>query len=189
MRLLFSRARAVLPAQDKPALIILEKALDEGMKKVTMTLAKAGEGCEFLLDGPDQMRRAQALLEKSMKRPKAAPFLKPVDPEEDGCEDYLQTIKHPMDLGTVKEDLDGNMYDTLAEVAANIRLTFKNAMMYNSERSTFYSDAKELQEQFDQDLAEVLKETKEEPPVTVGEVTCCVCGLSVSFCPIFLFMS
>ena len=37
-----------------------------------------------------------------MRRPQNKAFLEPVDPDEDGCEDYHDIIEEPMDLGTIR---------------------------------------------------------------------------------------
>lgn len=38
-------------------------------------------------------------------------FARPVDPELDGCPDYLAIIKHPMDLGTIRSRLQTQFYN------------------------------------------------------------------------------
>jgi hypothetical protein len=63
------------------------------------------------------MKSVRALLERMMKRPANSVFLEPVDPEDDGCEDYLDIIQEPMDLGTIKDYLDGGAFETVADFA------------------------------------------------------------------------
>ena len=38
-------------------------------------------------------------------------FARPVNPEEDGCPDYLEVIKHPIDLGTIRDRVDSGFYE------------------------------------------------------------------------------
>ena len=45
------------------------------------------------------------LKSKIMSAASAVPFLAPVDPKKLGILDYFNVIKHPMDLGTVHEQL------------------------------------------------------------------------------------
>jgi hypothetical protein len=60
------------------------------------------------------------------------PSQEPVDPIKLQLPDYFDVIKSPMDLGTVRKRLDGGTYyDTLDKVAADVKLTFDNAMLYN----------------------------------------------------------
>lgn len=55
-----------------------------------------------------------------------------MDPIKLQLPDYFDVIKSPMDLGTVRKRLDGGTYyDTLDKVAADVKLTFDNAMLYN----------------------------------------------------------
>jgi hypothetical protein len=63
------------------------------------------------------MKSVRALLERMMKRPANSLFLEPVDPEDDGCEDYLDIIQEPMDLGTIKDYLEGGAFETVADFA------------------------------------------------------------------------
>ncbi|XP_062190595.1 transcription factor GTE8-like [Phragmites australis] len=58
-------------------------------------------------------------------------FDKPVDPVLFGIPDYFDVICNPMDLGTVKKKLTNKQYVSTSEFAADVRLTFSNAMKYN----------------------------------------------------------
>ncbi len=69
------------------------------------------------LKSPANMKSVRALLERMMKRPANSVFMEPVDPEDDGCEDYLDIIQEPMDLGTIKDYLDGGAFETIADFA------------------------------------------------------------------------
>ena len=71
------------------------------------------------LKSPANMKSVRALLERMMKRPANSVFMEPVDPEDDGCEDYLDIIQEPMDLGTIKDYLDGGAFETIADFAGN----------------------------------------------------------------------
>ncbi|RZC87870.1 hypothetical protein C5167_029784 [Papaver somniferum] len=58
-------------------------------------------------------------------------FNVPVDPIKLMLHDYKTIIKIPMDLGTVKGKLEKGVYRTPLEFAADVRLTFENALLYN----------------------------------------------------------
>ncbi|KAK1587915.1 hypothetical protein Q3G72_018228 [Acer saccharum] len=66
-------------------------------------------------------------------------FNSPVDVVGMGLHDYYDIIKNPMDLGTVKSKLNKNLYDSPADFAADVRLTFKNAMTYNPKGHDVYA--------------------------------------------------
>lgn len=48
--------------------------------------------------------------------------------------DYLDVIKRPMDLGTVKRNLEQKVYRTFEQFAADVNLVWSNAMKYNPVR-------------------------------------------------------
>uniref|UniRef100_A0A7N0U2X4 Bromo domain-containing protein n=1 Tax=Kalanchoe fedtschenkoi TaxID=63787 RepID=A0A7N0U2X4_KALFE len=88
------------------------------------------------------------LLKKLMSHKSGWPFLAPVDPVALCIPDYFSVIKHPMDLGTIKARLGKNKYDHVDEFAADVRLTFSNAMTYNPPGNYVHGMAKELNDLF-----------------------------------------
>lgn len=76
-------------------------------------------------------------------------FNQPVDPVALKIPDYFSIITDPMDLGTVKSKLERNLYQASEEFAADIRLTFSNAMLYNPPGNHVHKIAKELLEAFE----------------------------------------
>ncbi|KAL2579773.1 hypothetical protein AAZV13_15G083200 [Glycine max] len=76
-------------------------------------------------------------------------FSKPVDPIALSIPDYFTIISHPMDLGTIKSKLEKNIYSGTEEFAADVRLTFSNAMKYNPPSNDVHLMAKELSKIFD----------------------------------------
>ncbi|KAJ1465733.1 Bromodomain-containing protein, partial [Baffinella frigidus] len=75
------------------------------------------------------------LMEKLMDKPQCRLFLNPVDPVADGCADYLEVIRDPLDLGTIRARLEANSYSTMGEMADEVRLTFRNALTFNEDGS------------------------------------------------------
>jgi hypothetical protein len=59
-------------------------------------------------------------------------FLEPVDTTY--FPDYLTVIRKPMDLRTLKENLDGGTYTTKEEFYTDTQLIFDNAIKFNKER-------------------------------------------------------
>ncbi|KAL6993943.1 hypothetical protein U1Q18_012052 [Sarracenia purpurea var. burkii] len=90
------------------------------------------------------MRRCQQILVKLMKHKHGWVFNTPVDAVSLGLHDYHQVIKHPMDLGTVKSRLNNKEYGSPLDFASDVRLTFNNAMKYNSKGQDVYIMAETL---------------------------------------------
>jgi len=61
----------------------------------------------------------------------AWPFYKPVDVKTLGLHDYHKVIKKPMDLGTVKRNLDSGVYTTVGDFKSDVQLIFLNCRQYN----------------------------------------------------------
>ncbi|TVU33286.1 hypothetical protein EJB05_25079 [Eragrostis curvula] len=89
-------------------------------------------------------KKSSALLSRLMKHRFAWVFNKPVDPVTLGLHDYFLIIKHPMDLGTVRGRLSHGQYRNPKEFAADVRLTFHNAMTYNPKGQDVHFMAEQL---------------------------------------------
>lgn len=62
-------------------------------------------------------------------------FNEPVDPQALGIADYFYVIRRPLDLGTVRERMQsGVWYRFPVDAARDIRLVFRNAIVYNPVR-------------------------------------------------------
>lgn len=79
----------------------------------------------------DVMKQCGFLLSRLIKHKHGWVFKAPVDTVNLRLHDYHTIIKHPMDLGTAKAKLNANEYKSPHEFAADVRLTFNNAMTYN----------------------------------------------------------
>ncbi|KAL9156258.1 hypothetical protein ABFS82_09G063600 [Erythranthe guttata] len=77
------------------------------------------------------MKECETLLSRLMTHQHAWIFNEPVDIVKHNVPDYFNVIKHPMDLGTIKRKLTSRQYSDPMGFAADVRLTFKNAMTYN----------------------------------------------------------
>lgn len=95
------------------------------------------------------MKQCETLLNRLMVQPHAWIFNKPVDIVAHKVPDYYDIIKHPMDLGTVKSKLLSNQYSTLMEFAADVRLTFKNAMTFNPPKHDVHVMAEMMSKYFE----------------------------------------
>nr|XP_043624473.1 transcription factor GTE3, chloroplastic-like [Erigeron canadensis]XP_043624474.1 transcription factor GTE3, chloroplastic-like [Erigeron canadensis] len=98
----------------------------------------------------NKKRNAQAfkscsnLLQRLMKHKNGWVFNEPVDAEKLGLFDYHDFIKQPMDLGTIKERIGEGYYKFPKDFAEDVRLTFRNAMTYNSKGHGVHVMAEQL---------------------------------------------
>lgn len=64
---------------------------------------------------------------------------------------YHETITRPMDLGTIKKNLNGRKkYKALPDLSADVRLTFNNARTFNLTGSAIYESAETLIQKFEE---------------------------------------
>ena len=69
--------------------------------------------------------------------------------------DYLQTIKDPTDLGTIRKQLHaGGLYVTLDIFVADILRMFKNAKIFNGPDSEYTKAAHKLTQLFQSTVAQ-----------------------------------
>ncbi|KAJ0984164.1 hypothetical protein J5N97_002520 [Dioscorea zingiberensis] len=95
------------------------------------------------------MKKCGHILSKLMKHKGAIWFNTPVDVVGMGLHDYHQIIKNPMDLGTVKMKLNKGLYQAPPEFAADIKLTFDNALLYNPDGHEVHRFAAQLLKVFE----------------------------------------
>ncbi|XP_050232751.1 transcription factor GTE12 [Mercurialis annua] len=98
---------------------------------------------------PGVMHRCSSLLRSLINHPSGWVFKTPVDPVKLEIPDYFDIITNPMDLGTIKFKLDHNQYFATDEFAADVRLTFSNAMLYNPPSNKVHTVAVKLKEVFE----------------------------------------
>ncbi|RZC17333.1 Transcription factor GTE10 isoform B [Glycine soja] len=77
------------------------------------------------------MKLCENVLNRLMSHQFGWVFNTPVDVVKLNIPDYFTVIKHPMDLGTVKKRITSGEYSNPMDFAADVRLTFENAMFYN----------------------------------------------------------
>jgi hypothetical protein len=87
------------------------------------------------------LARCLDVVEKLMKQPHAMQlFNAPVDIQGLGLADYLEVVKTPMDLGTIRDRLESGraaewatcVYQTPEQVLEDIKLVWDNCIAYNS---------------------------------------------------------
>ena len=70
-------------------------------------------------------------LTQKKHNPYNLPFLQPVDAIALGIPHYLDIIKKPMDLSTIRFNLEQGEYETCERFEADIRLMFQNCYAFN----------------------------------------------------------
>ncbi|KAG0629484.1 hypothetical protein M758_1G107600 [Ceratodon purpureus] len=110
----------------------------------------------------DMLKQCTTLLRKLMSHKHGWVFNDPVDAEKLGLHDYHAIIKKPMDLGTIKKRLHLKQYPTPAEFAADVELTFTNAMTYNPVGHDVYVMAELLKNMFEDWRRNMNKKLEEE---------------------------
>uniref|UniRef100_A0A061R1V5 Bromodomain-containing protein 2 n=1 Tax=Tetraselmis sp. GSL018 TaxID=582737 RepID=A0A061R1V5_9CHLO len=76
------------------------------------------------------------------------PFNHPVDTQQ--YTDYLKVISHPMDLGTMRQRIESGHYTDPEQFAADARLVFANAKLYNPPGSDVHIMASTLKGRFEE---------------------------------------
>ena len=102
-------------------------------------------------------KKCVQILTKLMKHRFGWVFNAPVDVTGLGLHDYYQIVKCPMDLGTVKSKLDKSFYASPLEFAADVRLTFSNALLYNPVGHDVHKMAEQLLKLFEKLFADACK--------------------------------
>nr|XP_004500666.1 transcription factor GTE10-like [Cicer arietinum] len=95
------------------------------------------------------MKQCETLLNRLMTHQFGWVFSEPVDAVKLNIPDYFTVIKHPMDLGTVRDRLTSGKYSNPMDFAADVRLTFSNAMTYNPPGNDVHTITETLSKAFE----------------------------------------
>lgn len=82
------------------------------------------------------------------------PFLQPVDPVALNCPQYFDYIKEPMDLSTIQNKLQNNLYNSIEDFEYDMSLIFKNCYIFNPEGTPVNLMGHKLQSAFKKRWAE-----------------------------------
>nr|CCA21963.1 conserved hypothetical protein [Albugo laibachii Nc14] len=99
-------------------------------------------------NAPAMLKKCHSIIKRLMANSKAGPFLTPVDPVALGIPDYFKVIKEPMDLGTIRQNLESGFYSDASILIEHVRLVFSNAMLYNAAHSQVHIFAQKLMDDF-----------------------------------------
>ena len=100
----------------------------------------------------DELRqKAINIMDNLMKHPSSAFFSDEIIPGVDTEADYLDYVKNPQDLKTIKKRLENKEYKTLAEWMTDVETVWNNAEIYNGSDSYFSVLSKEMRYQFEKE--------------------------------------
>ncbi|CAK7228594.1 hypothetical protein SCUCBS95973_006935 [Sporothrix curviconia] len=85
------------------------------------------------------------------------PFREPVDPASEGIPDYFEKVKRPMDLGTIKANLDNHRYKTPEEFYADMRQIFSNVYTYWKRTDSIWAVCERLEKTFEEKYSHMNK--------------------------------
>jgi bromodomain-containing factor 1 len=99
----------------------------------------------------------QALKEmkKTKYRDLSYPFLAPVDVVALNIPDYVNIVKHPMDMSTIERKLNEGEYENPDEFEDDVRLMFNNCYLYNPPTLPIHKMARDLEKVFDEKWAQL----------------------------------
>lgn len=100
-------------------------------------------------------------LKKNKYRDINYPFLVPVDVVALNIPDYVEIVKHPMDLATIERKLNDGDYEEPEDFEDDIRLMFNNCYLYNPPSLPVHKMGRDLEKVFDEKWAQ--RPTLEQP--------------------------
>ncbi|CAD8092949.1 unnamed protein product [Paramecium sonneborni] len=120
----------------------------------------------------DEQKRLNQIVQQLIDSNDSVEFRQPVDYKRLNLPDYIQIVKRPMDLGTVQQKLNNNLYKTVEECLDEIQLIWDNCKLYNGSTSWITKIAEKLERLFKKyvknylplvNLPQVVPKTKENP--------------------------
>ncbi|UNI21639.1 hypothetical protein JDV02_007613 [Purpureocillium takamizusanense] len=85
------------------------------------------------------------------------PFKDPVEPVEDGVPDYLDKVKRPMDLSTIKAKMDRREYPNEEDFVRDVRQIFDNCFTYWKKGDPMWAAGEKLQRTFEEKFSHMNK--------------------------------
>ncbi|KAL1374221.1 hypothetical protein pipiens_018219 [Culex pipiens pipiens] len=104
-------------------------------EKLKLILIKTNEQCVMTQLNPIESTLHRILDQLEAKDVQEI-FREPVDTEE--VHDYLDIVKHPMDLGTMRQKLKTGHYCSIEDLEADFLLMCNNCLTYNNKDTMFY---------------------------------------------------
>jgi hypothetical protein len=110
------------------------------------------------------------IMDRGMKRPCAALFREPVNPDRDGAPNYYSVIKRPTDLGTIRRRLVDDEYQNIGAWSREMNLIWGNAEKFHGRGSLLTSLALEIRRTFEKEYEKLKVLSIEKWVETVSEL-------------------
>ncbi|OCT82862.1 hypothetical protein XELAEV_18025397mg, partial [Xenopus laevis] len=104
----------------------------------------------------ERLKHCNNILNEMMSKKHAEyawPFYKDVIPTS--LLDYSDAMKHPMDLGTIRDKMENGLYKDTQDFASDVRLMFMNCYKYNPPDNEVVNMARKLQDVFEGMFAKI----------------------------------
>lgn len=95
-----------------------------------------------------ELEYALDVMDLIMKKPEAAPFLDPIDDEESYAQEYMNKIKKPVFLHSIKEKLQCDKYSSIDKWKYEMNLIWRNTEQFYGSDSYMAKLANELKSSF-----------------------------------------
>lgn len=104
-------------------------------EKLKLALVRTTEQCVMVELNPLEIA-LDRILDQLEAKDSTEIFLEPVDTNE--VADYLDVIKQPIDLGTMRQKLKQGCYNSLENLEDDFELMIRNCLTYNNKETIFY---------------------------------------------------
>ncbi|KAF9192031.1 hypothetical protein BGZ49_003471, partial [Haplosporangium sp. Z 27] len=114
-----------------------------------------------------QLRYCHSILRELSKKSNAEfmfPFMEPVDWEKLMIPDYPKIIKNPMDVGTIRQKLEADEYDSASQFEADIRLVMWNCFKFNAPDNPVHIMGRRMESLFNEKWADLPPPRTPTPP-------------------------
>ncbi|KAI8597334.1 hypothetical protein EDD21DRAFT_327148, partial [Dissophora ornata] len=105
----------------------------------------------------EHLKQCRKVWRKMFNHRSSAHFRMPVDPVAENIPNYFLIVKRPMDLSTIKGNLDNGKYANLQGYEEDVRLMLSNCFKFNPIGSYVYTEGQELETVFENEWAGVLE--------------------------------
>lgn len=95
------------------------------------------------------LKICQCLIDRILAEPVSGPFSQPVNPQLDGCPDYLHVVQTPMDFGTIQLRIQHAYYaQSWDKFTQDVDQVFQNCRLYNAPQTIIGQNGAFLDELF-----------------------------------------
>ena len=106
--------------------------------------------CEINTDSKSLNQVIDDIIEKLLNHPLSNPFSYELNRQSLGnfYNQYMKVIERPIDLNTIKNNIDNNYYQTFSSFNSDVLLMFSNCKTFNAKGSELYNSGIQLEEYY-----------------------------------------